>query len=260
MIEDRQQLPLSPVQKKVTTESSETHGPTILPPSNRQSNNKEKPHSLLGRLRIIKVSPCKGKRPSNEDSNAPLPNEVVVVDGASSPFSCTEHEEIEASLESALRVLRKPSRFTFDIVPSFSESFDDRPASPMAEEDDNQVAVVRNSVNRLSIHDETHNDCPLPSDDISKQSLAGTIGPTQLNHRSRTNSTSATSAFSVEDVFSGSTASNDVVKMTTTKDALILNGQNTTTDIVSTRQSVTESSWLSLFSVLVGSSSTNFGD
>jgi hypothetical protein len=250
MIEESQQVQASPIPHTKKTVSSETHGPTNSHPSKYQSSNQNTSHSLLGRLRVIKVSPSKGKRPSNDESHAPLPNEIVLVDDVTSPVSCTEHEGIEASLESTKRILRKPCRFTFDIIPSFSESFGDKlssPSSRMEEEDHNQEAISRNIISGLSIQYQL--DSPLNA----KHTVAGTISPTQLKHRSRTNSTCATSPFSAEDIFCRSSASIDVVKMTAARDVLRLNAQNTSTKIVSKGQNATESSWFNVFAILVGS-------
>jgi hypothetical protein len=100
--------------------------------SNR--NKKQKGSSLLGRLRIIKAtsSGC-SRRPGSDRSSAAPPKEVVVVDGqrgyCASPASCSNRdarqhhklvEELLASYSHRVVTLRRPCRFTFDVVPSMS--------------------------------------------------------------------------------------------------------------------------------------------
>jgi len=164
------------------------------PPPPVPKKKKKKVSSILSRLRIIKASPSRWKG-RNNDPVLPLPNEVVVFQGQETPSSCTERGEIEASLESAKRVLRRPSRFTFDVVPSVSESFDD------PQEDPNKEGYVsdNNDVSGLSILDETERINNYAR--FGKQQVLGMANPTKLTQRCRTNSTSGTSELSSSDIF-----------------------------------------------------------
>lgn len=179
---------------------------TAQPPVPQRRQQKNKVSSLLGKLRIVKASPSK----------APLPNEVVIHatdDENNSNKTCQEHEEIEESLETSKKVLRRPSRFTFDIVPSMSESED---AEDKCDEPEN---VVNSNVSGLSILDDTHRTTRTCFQSESKEQATAPTStaiapktlfgeahpPTKLDHRIRTNSTSAISDMSACDIFGGGT-------------------------------------------------------
>lgn len=188
-----------------------------------------KPDSILGRLRVINVNPSKEKRQEKGYSTvAPLlPDEVVVHDGgAVSPSSFTVHEEIEESLETTKLIIRKPSRFTFDLVPSMSESFDGNKSSDYVQ-DKTSDGFVCSNVSGLSILDDSkvQDSIPRKACNVAPRDTidVAIMGPTKLDHRTRTNSTSATSAFSAGDVFCGSSSHVGVIKMTISNDPPAMN-------------------------------------
>jgi hypothetical protein len=104
----------------------------------RAKTTTTKGSALMGRLKIIQaVNGGCSRRVSGLGSYAALPSEVVVVDGhhrahrsATTPASCVSNtdavqhhelvEELLASSSRKLTMFRKPSRFTFDVVPSVS--------------------------------------------------------------------------------------------------------------------------------------------
>jgi hypothetical protein len=164
----------------------------LSPPSSLPKKKKKKVSSILERLRIIKVSPSRGTR---QGPKVPPPNEVVVVKDMPTPSSCSEREEIEESLEVSKKILRKPSRFTFDLVPSISESYDDSNLPTT-----NKGLAIVNVDSGLSILDDTERPngrtC-FQSKDQDKGTFAS--GPSKLDQRIRTNSTSGTSEMSYLD-------------------------------------------------------------
>ncbi|KAG7355120.1 hypothetical protein IV203_004476 [Nitzschia inconspicua] len=220
-----------------------------MPPTRKKKSST----TILGRLRILKVSPSKERQQEYVSSGVTLPNEVVVVDSLLSPSSFTVHEEIEESLETMKKVLRKPCRFTFDVVPSLSESFGDQHPT---EEDEIASDVVRTSVSGLSILEDNHENSSTTCAKInSKMANVGNIGPTKLDHRSRTNSTSATSALSSSDIFCGSTG-HKVVKNSASDTSFLDPQQNQPSpNTILKRSNGKEASWTSIFSFVLGSSS-----
>jgi hypothetical protein len=145
----------------------------------------------------------------------PLPNEVIVVEGHEdmmTPSSCTERDEIEESFEYSRKVLRKPSRFTFDIVPSVSESYED----PEQQTNNYDNIVIKNNVSGLSILDDTQRSemrtcfatsckesestkIPVRTSAIDPATMKKTMafsGAQPLQERTRTNSTCCTSEIS----------------------------------------------------------------
>jgi hypothetical protein len=243
-----------------TTTMPTKQGSSISSPRPKVSVKKTtKAPSLLGRLRVVKVSPDKGKKTDKDMSNAPLPNEVVVMDNESSPSSCTDNEEIEESLETMKIILRKPCRFTFDVVPSVSESFEEEPMTMTLTENKGWPCdLVKSTVSGLSILDDSQIiKSPAVANNYFQTTSVESMGPTKLDRRTRTNSTSATSAFSSSDVFCGSTGHIDVVKMTTSANSFTDHQSTNAADFVVQRPNATESSWFNFFSLFMGNSSAS---
>ena len=150
----------------------------------------------------------------HDDDAMPLPNEVVVVEGHEdmmmTPSSCTERDEIEESFEYSRKILRKPSRFTFDIVPSVSESYED----PEQQQTINNNIVIKNNVSGLSILDDTQrsemrtcfaatsckeSESTIPAEPTMTKKSMMFSGAQPLQERTRTSSTCCTSELSSSD-------------------------------------------------------------